>query len=364
MLTSDYISSQSIESKQDPSVEHTAFISGYDIIKNNEDCWKELGFCPQFDALNLALTARETLTLYCHLRGVTENAHLFVRDLLNALGLDYAADRKASGYSLGMRRRLSIGVALVGNPGVVLLDEASTGVDPISRANIRLLLQQTCKNRALLLTSHNLEEVEALADNIGIMSRGEMKVIGSKNALKRKLTNHWQLNLQIVHGHEHETAVRVLSAITSVAISPRLDLLIKQVTATNISSVANGKDENRDLLTQSQAATNSTTLFTVEQLLHDRDYLSFIDECRRTAPNNGSYITECRSNTGIINVNKGTYTLAKLLALQSNCNSATLTFKLTLVPQSPSTKSFWKLSAKMKKSLRHSGKIQVGTGDG
>eukprot|EP00461_Guttulinopsis_vulgaris_P000805 UN00805 len=172
VLTADLWNSESVESQNKMTV-HDAFIHGYSIKTEPSKAHNYMGFCPQFDALNLELSARETLTLYSHLRGVTgDDCRAFITDLLNVLGLQYAADRPASGYSMGMRRRLSLGLALVGNPEIVILDEAASGVDPISRKNLQLLLQQTCKNRTVLMTSHHLDEVEALCDSIGVMSRG------------------------------------------------------------------------------------------------------------------------------------------------------------------------------------------------
>jgi len=355
MLTSDYISSKSTESQSFPAlVKHTAFLNGHDIIQENEECWTQLGFCPQFDALNLALTGRETLTLYCWLRGVTGDiCKLFVKDLLNALGLEYAADRRADSYSLGMRRRLSLGVALVGNPKVIIADECTSGVDAISRANIRLLLQQTCKNRALLITSHDLAEIEMLADNIGIMSRGEMKTIGSKNNLKSKLTNHHQLQIHTTSGYEQESCVRVLSALTGIMINPELDFLIRSLSfyqkasadesrmlgdshgsvgggytdsiaavgnngsdlnMGNVGQNNNNNNNNQNLFTNTSQNNyqnnNQYRKITQDELTTHPAYLDFMYQCR--AHNGGCYITECRHTTGIINISRQLYTLSGL----------------------------------------------------
>lgn len=116
MLVGELWASKSTQSKSYPQqVEHTAYIYGQDIVKQNKDCYKHVGYCPQFDALSKELTGRQTLQLYCWLRGVTgDKCNAFVDDLLNALGLTYKQHEPVGNYSMGMSRRLSIGVAITG----------------------------------------------------------------------------------------------------------------------------------------------------------------------------------------------------------------------------------------------------------
>eukprot|EP00493_Phyllostaurus_siculus_P016270 UN16517 len=109
----------------------TAVMYGLDMLDNMLEVRKLLGYCPQFDALLPTLTGREHLYLFARIKGVPEeNITRYVNALISQLGLDLYADKPSGGYSGGNKRKLSVGIALVGDPKIVFLDEPSTGMDP------------------------------------------------------------------------------------------------------------------------------------------------------------------------------------------------------------------------------------------
>jgi len=114
--------------------EGTATICGIP-ISDQLKCRRKIGFCPQFDAIFPLLSAREHLELYCSLKGIKEKEtrNLMINRLIIDLGLKQYADQPASQYSGGNKRKLSCAIALVGDPEVVILDEPSSGMDPISK---------------------------------------------------------------------------------------------------------------------------------------------------------------------------------------------------------------------------------------
>merc|ERR1719436_1786111 len=104
--------------------------------------------------------------------------------MLDQLTLTPYADRQASTFSGGTRRKLSLGIALIGNPPIVFLDEPTTGVDPESRRFMWQLITETMFGRSVILTTHSMDECEALCSRIGIMVNGRLVCLGSASHLK------------------------------------------------------------------------------------------------------------------------------------------------------------------------------------
>jgi len=184
----------------------TAQLHGLDILKQQNDVRRLLGYCPQFDALLPLLTAREHLALFARIKGVPEELipdyceHLILR-----LGLQEGiADKPTRGYSGGNKRKLCVGIALIGNPPVVFLDEPSTGMDPGSRRFMWDLIASTMKHRSVILTTHSMEECEALCGRIGIMVGGRLRCLGSTTRLKNVYGNGYQLDVNVASGPAQE----------------------------------------------------------------------------------------------------------------------------------------------------------------
>jgi ABC-type multidrug transport system ATPase subunit len=143
------------------------------------------GFCPQFDALWPLLTAQEHLQVYGILKGTPRARN---GELLRSLGLSYAAKRYSKNLSGGMQRKLSVAISLLGSPRIVFMDEPSTGMDPASKRLLwALVKRETAASRAaVLLSTHSMEECEALASRVGIMVHGSMRANDTTGGLKRR----------------------------------------------------------------------------------------------------------------------------------------------------------------------------------
>eukprot|EP00457_Paulinella_chromatophora_P000146 gb/GEZN01000146.1/.p1 GENE.gb/GEZN01000146.1/~~gb/GEZN01000146.1/.p1 ORF type:complete len:2016 (+),score=362.69 gb/GEZN01000146.1/:289-6336(+) len=177
----------------------TAFLSGYNIKTQQEEIRRQLGYCPQFDALIGNLTARETLYLYARLKGLHEDdIPAYVDKLLAKLQLLPISDQPCKGYSGGDKRRLSVGVALLGNPKILFLDEPSTGMDPSSRRFMWELIATTMHGRSVILTTHSMEEAEALCSRIGIMVGGRLRCLGSPQHLKHRYGDGYQIDMNVI----------------------------------------------------------------------------------------------------------------------------------------------------------------------
>uniref|UniRef100_A0A663DNG3 P-type phospholipid transporter n=1 Tax=Aquila chrysaetos chrysaetos TaxID=223781 RepID=A0A663DNG3_AQUCH len=176
-----------------------AVVAGNSILTHISNVHQNMGYCPQFDAIDDLLTGREHLYLYARLRGVPAEEIKRVAEWgIQKLGLPLYADHLAGTYSGGNKRKLSTAIALIGCPPLVLLDEPTTGMDPQSR---RLLWDSIVSvlrdGRAVVLTSHSMEECEALCTRLAIMVKGTFKCLGTIQQLKYKFGDGYIVTLKI-----------------------------------------------------------------------------------------------------------------------------------------------------------------------
>lgn len=152
-------------------------IGGHNIQAERRRAFATLGYCPQHDALWKNITVREHLELYAAIRGVPRNKIGAVcSTYLRGLHIEEHAGRQTQHCSGGTRRKLSYAMAMVGAPRVVLLDEPSTGMDPKSKRFLwDTILASFQGGRGAVLTTHSMEEADALCSRVGIMVKGELR---------------------------------------------------------------------------------------------------------------------------------------------------------------------------------------------
>ena len=159
-----------------------AEVAGHDVRREPGRVRRSIGYVPQNSGVDREATGRENLTLQGHVQGLSGSAlERRVEELLDLFGLMEAADRQVRGYSGGMKRRLDVALGLVHRPPVLFLDEPTTGLDPEARAAMWEELGRLAGDEQLtiLLTTHYLEEADALADRLAIVSRGRVVVEGT-----------------------------------------------------------------------------------------------------------------------------------------------------------------------------------------
>lgn len=173
----------------------TAYMQGFDIQTQRRKVQQRIGYCPQFDALVERLTGREVLTLFARLRGIPSSHMLTVVDqTIDHLNLGRWQDKLCGTYSGGNKRKLSTAIALVGNPSIVLLDEPTSGMDPKARRYLWDSLTSIMEGgRSIILTSHSMEECEALCTRLAIMVNGQFKCLGSTQHLKSRFGTGYTL---------------------------------------------------------------------------------------------------------------------------------------------------------------------------
>ncbi|XP_051999206.1 glucosylceramide transporter ABCA12-like [Xyrauchen texanus] len=155
------------------------------------DCRREginIGYCPQEDALDDLMTGEEHLYFYARIRGISKREiDRVVNYLLKKLELNYHRNNTSKSYSCGTRRKLSTALALIGNPQILLLDEPSSGMDPRSKRHLwKIISEQVMGKCAVVLTSHSMEECEALCTRLAIMVKGQFRCLGSLQHIKNR----------------------------------------------------------------------------------------------------------------------------------------------------------------------------------
>lgn len=188
-----------------PPTAGDATLAGFSIVSEPQRIRRKIGYCPQFDAHFANMTGREHVELYAAVKGIPGSK---IRDAarakLDEVGLSGKdGDRLCSNYSGGMKRRLSLACATIGKPSVVFLDECSTGVDPVARREIWQMIsnmiavdEDGVANTSVVLTTHSMEECEALCPRIGIMANGRLRCLGSAQHLKNKFGQGYQVELK------------------------------------------------------------------------------------------------------------------------------------------------------------------------
>lgn len=176
-----------------------AWVSGVSLKDNLKEIYKDIGYCPQFDALFDELTGRETLRMFCLIRGMESHK---IESLSLRLAKEFNfikhIDKQVKEYSGGNKRKLSTAIALIGSPSVIYLDEPTTGMDPGAKRHLWAVMSKyRSAGKSIVLTSHSMEECEALCTRLAIMVNGEFKCLGSRQHLKNKFSKGYLLVVQM-----------------------------------------------------------------------------------------------------------------------------------------------------------------------
>ncbi|KAK4798927.1 hypothetical protein SAY86_024292 [Trapa natans] len=221
-----------------------ALIYGYS-IRNSvgmSNIRKIIGVCPQFDILWDLLTGQEHLYLFANIKGLSPaSIGLVVKKSIEEVRLTEAGKVRAGSYSGGMKRRLSVAIALIGDPKLVILDEPTTGMDPITRRHVWDIIENAKKGRAIILTTHSMEEADILSDRIGIMAKGRLRCIGTSIRLKSRFGTGFITNVNFSGNGKGD------SSIGDEVVSSAKQEAVKQFFKTHLDVLP--KEENKAFLT-------------------------------------------------------------------------------------------------------------------
>lgn len=196
-------------------------VLGIDVVAHPRDAKELLGVIPQEATLYWGLKIRHQLRIFGKLRGLSARSSRQRRDeLVMALGLDEHREKTTEELSGGLRRRVLLGIAAVANPPVLILDEPSVGLDPEARNDLWEWLRR-CRNdgKAVLLTTHYMDEAEALCDRVGIIQRGSLLALDTVSNLRSdyghryKLTYTTETGSKTLYGSDDSMLVKRVQAI-------------------------------------------------------------------------------------------------------------------------------------------------------
>ncbi|MBT6157340.1 MAG: ABC transporter ATP-binding protein [Planctomycetaceae bacterium] len=189
-----------------------------------------IGYCPDADAFYEEMSGRAFVRFMARLRGYRRNdAHERSEAALQQVEMTDRADRKLGSYSKGMRQRIKLAQAIVHDPDVVVLDEPLNGVDPVGRAQlVRVFRQLADAGKAILISSHILDEMDTLADQVMFICRGRMLASGTLEEIREMLEDH-PLKVRINAKSPRELAGQMLrlNAVRGVQLEPPQSLLLE-----------------------------------------------------------------------------------------------------------------------------------------
>ena len=180
-----------------------AWLLGKSILTQAGEIKAQIAVSPQETAVAPGLTVRENLALMCGIYGFDQKKRdAAIAELVALLGLGAVLDKKAGKLSGGWQRRLSIAMALIGEPKILFLDEPTLGLDVIARSELWDIIRALRQKATVILTTHYMEEAEALSDRIAIMKDGKLLICDTPDALKQatQASSIEQAFIQIVKG--------------------------------------------------------------------------------------------------------------------------------------------------------------------
>ena len=176
------------------------FIGGKNISKKMDEIYSKIGVCPQFDNLWSDLTIEDHFLFYLRIRGIPKNFEKqFLENIFSDMKLKKHSKKKIRELSGGMKRRVSIGIAVSGNTELIFLDEPTTGLDPINRIQIWKILLSLKNKKSILLTTHLMDEAERLCQRIGVIDKGEIICLDFKEKLKENFGNGYCLKIKFLN---------------------------------------------------------------------------------------------------------------------------------------------------------------------
>ncbi|XP_058390822.1 ATP-binding cassette sub-family A member 13 [Diceros bicornis minor] len=251
-----------------------------------------IGYCPQQDALDELLTGWEHLRYYCSLRGIPKWCIPEVAgDLVRRLHLEAHVDKPVATYSGGTKRKLSTALALLGKPDLLLLDEPSSGMDPCSKRYLwKTIMKAVREGCAAVLTSHSMEECEALCTRLAIMVNGSFRCLGSPQHLKNRFGEGYTLKVWLCKETNQHGAISDCLKLYFPGIQfkgQRLNLLEYHVPKgwECLADLFKVLETNKTFLNIKYYSINQTTL---EQV-----FINFATEQQQTPPSTPDPSTDC-----------------------------------------------------------------------
>ncbi|XP_046544461.1 phospholipid-transporting ATPase ABCA3-like [Haliotis rubra] len=283
-----------------PASGGTAIVNGYDINNDIQSVRQSLGLCPQHNILFDSLTVHEHLEFFACLKGCSsKNVQSAVTSMINEVGLSQKTYTESRHLSGGQKRKLSVGIALIGGSKIVILDEPTSGMDPAARRQTWDILQRNKQGRTMLLTTHFMDEADLLGDRIAIMTEGVVKCCGTSYFLKKLYGAGYHLVMvkQPTCQVASVTAVvqqHVPTAVMESEINAELSYLLPDDQSANFAALFTEIETQRETLGISSFGASATTM--EEVFLKAGEEEQDEEEQDEDGDMNGDYPTGSRNN--------------------------------------------------------------------
>lgn len=214
-----------------PPTNGTVHVNGFDVVKQPMEVRKIIGYLPEHNPLYLDMYVHEYLSFVCGVYGIagTERKQR-VAEMIELCGLTKEQNKKIESLSKGYRQRVGLAQALIHNPSVLILDEPSSGLDPNQIIEIRKLIKQISANKTVILSTHIMQEVEALCDRVIVIRQGE---IVADDRLKNLLSQRDGVKILLVEW-EGTIAVEDLQTLAGVRSVTQTGKSFRIVTEVNV----------------------------------------------------------------------------------------------------------------------------------
>jgi len=214
-------------------------VNGHDILEEPELAKKDIGYLPEQPPLYLDMTVSEYLDFICDLKKVKkEDRKKQLASIISMVKIADVKDRLIGNLSKGYKQRVGIAQALVGDPSILILDEPTVGLDPNQILEIRKLIKTLSKTHSIIISSHILSEIQAVADRVVIINHGKIAAVDTISDLSRRLTGSSKLLLAFQGPlKDVSTAVRAIPGVANVTTRNSSDKLHEiEITVSNTSA--------------------------------------------------------------------------------------------------------------------------------
>lgn len=221
-----------------PATSGQAFINGTEINENSINIRKEVGYLPELNPLYTDMYVKEFLLFIANSYGITTGANQAAEEMIQKTGLSLERKKKISQLSKGYKQRVGLAAAMIHNPSVLILDEPTSGLDPNQVSEIRNLIKEIGKNKTVILSSHIMQEVEAMCDRVIIINHGKIVADDKIEKLQQSFSKEYIISVQFKNSPTIESIKAIDKNIKVVATKDGFTITANEDTREKIAQKA------------------------------------------------------------------------------------------------------------------------------
>jgi len=203
------------------STSGTAYIDGYDILKDPYEVKRRIGYLPEQPPLYMDMTVEEYLSFCCNIKGVdSKKRKAHIKDICQLVDIYDMRGRLVKNLSKGYKQRVGLAQALIGNPEVLILDEPTVGLDPRQIIDIRRLIKDLGRNHTVILSSHILNEVADICERVIIIDKGRIVAQDTLDNLARNVNKITRMTLRVMD--DDKSVAKALRDINGITLAEQL----------------------------------------------------------------------------------------------------------------------------------------------